>query len=82
MYFDLSIEISEPSKLISVPVVKYISNISEIDYEIENMLKTELIGVLPEEDLVFLTCGNDLPKGSDSYKGYKLLAQNIHKSLI
>mgnify|MGYP003322038364 CR=1 FL=1 len=47
-------------------------------YEIENMLKTELIGVLPEEDLVFLSCGNDLPKNSDSYKGYKLLAQNIH----
>ncbi len=46
-------------------------------YEIENMLKTGLIGVLPEEDLVFLSCGNDLPKNSDSYKGYKILAQNI-----
>ncbi|MBQ9513956.1 MAG: septum site-determining protein MinD [Clostridia bacterium] len=43
----------------------------------ENILKTELIGVLPEEDDVFLSCGYCLPKKSQSYKAYKLLAGNI-----
>ena len=48
--------------------------------DIENLLKTELIGVLPEEDVVFLSSGFLLPKKSDSFKAYKILANNICKS--
>ncbi|MCQ2387014.1 MAG: septum site-determining protein MinD [Clostridia bacterium] len=47
--------------------------------EIESLLKTELVGVIPEEDCVFLTGGYPLFKNSDSYKAYKILAQNVHK---
>lgn len=43
----------------------------------ENILKTDLIGVLPEEDDVFLSSGYYLPKKSQSYKAYKMLASNI-----
>ena len=45
--------------------------------DIENMLKTKLIGVLPDEDEVLLSCGYGLSKGSDSYKAYKMLAKNV-----
>lgn len=47
--------------------------------EIESLLKTNLVGVLPEEDAVFLSCGYGLPKKSDSIKAYKILANNVHK---
>lgn len=47
--------------------------------DIENLLKTDLVGVLPEEDIVFLSCGYNLPKSSDSKKAYKILANNLHK---
>lgn len=49
-------------------------------FDIENLLKTELVGVLPEEDAVFLSCGFTLPKMSDSKKAYKILANNLHKN--
>ncbi len=45
--------------------------------DIESLLNTELIGVLPEEDEVFLSSGQNLPKKCDSFKAYKLLAENI-----
>ncbi len=48
--------------------------------DIQKLLKTELIGVLPEEDVVFLSSGYGLPSKSDSAKAYKLLAQNLHKN--
>lgn len=48
--------------------------------DIEGLLKTDLIGVIPEEDAVFLS-GGALPKNSDSYKAYKMLALNIHKNV-
>ena len=51
--------------------------INQVD--LSGMLKTKLIGVLPEEDQVFLSSGYLLPKFSDSYKSYKLIADNIHK---
>ncbi len=41
------------------------------------ILKTELLGILPEEDAVFLSIGYGLPKRSDSFKAYKTLANNI-----
>ena len=47
--------------------------------EIQALLRTELVGVLPEEDTVFLSIGYGLPLHSDSKKAYKILANNIHK---
>ncbi len=47
--------------------------------DVQELLKTELIGVLPEEDTVFLSSGYNLPNRSDSFKAYKLLADNVHK---
>lgn len=44
--------------------------------DIKDLLKTDLIGVLPEEDVVFLNCGS-LPKKSDSFKAYKMICQNV-----
>lgn len=44
------------------------------------LLKTELIGVLPEEDAVFLSCGVGIPKHSASGKAYRIFAQNVHKN--
>ena len=50
-------------------------------FDIQAILKTELIGVLPEEDSVFLSSGYKLPFRSDSAKAYKLLANNVHKNI-
>lgn len=47
--------------------------------DIEELLKTDLIGVIPEEDAIFLSNAN-LPKSSDSFKAYKMLASNVHKN--
>ena len=47
--------------------------------ELSSMLKTDLIGVLPEEDQVFLSSGYLLPKYSESYKSYKMIADFLHK---
>lgn len=49
--------------------------------DIESVLKTPLIGVLPEEDEVFLYCGYSLPKRAESYRAYKILANNIKKNV-
>ena len=46
--------------------------------DIEGLLKTDLIGVIPEEDAVFLS-GAYLPKTSDAFKAYKMLALKVHK---
>jgi len=46
--------------------------------DISRLLKTEVIGVLPEEDIVFLK-NSDMPKNTESFRAYKLLAQNVHK---
>lgn len=47
--------------------------------DIEELIKTDLLGVIPEEDAVFLS-NTYLPKTSDSYKAYKMLAANVHKN--
>lgn len=47
--------------------------------DIQALLKTELIGVMPEEDTVFLSSGYKLPSRSDSFRAYKMLADNIVK---
>jgi len=46
--------------------------------DIESMLKIPLIGVVPEEDNVFLSSGYRLPKDSESWKSYSVLAGNLH----
>ncbi len=46
--------------------------------DIQSLLKADLLGVLPEEDEVFLSAGDVLPKKSDSLKAFKLIAQNVH----
>ena len=45
--------------------------------DIQDLLKTQLVGVLPEEDAVFLCSGYTLPKKSESFKAYKMIANNI-----
>lgn len=47
--------------------------------DIEALLKIQLVGVLPEEDEVFLSSGYSLPKNSESFKAYKVLASNLIK---
>ncbi len=49
-------------------------------YDIEDLLKIDLMGVLPEEDNVFLSIGYKLSKYTESYKCYKILAKNIHNN--
>ena len=46
--------------------------------DVQELLKTELVGVLPEEDAVFLFSGYRLPSRTESYKAYKMLANNVH----
>lgn len=48
--------------------------------DIQSILKTELVGVLPEEDEVFLSCGYNLSKSSLSHSAYKVLANNVVKN--
>jgi len=48
--------------------------------DVSSLLRTELIGVLPEEDAVFLYGGYaSFPKKSESKKAYKILAHNVVK---
>lgn len=47
--------------------------------EIKNFLSIDLVGVLPEEDSMFLCSGGKLPKRVDSYKAFKTLAENVEK---
>ena len=48
--------------------------------DVQKLLKTNLLGVLPEEDAVFLSTGYALPRRSDSFRAYKILANNIYKN--
>ncbi len=45
--------------------------------DIESLLKTQVIGVLPEEDDVFLSSGYRLNNKTQSFKAYRVLAENI-----
>ncbi len=45
--------------------------------DIEDILKINLLGVLPEEDVIFLFSGYPLPKKSESHKAYKIIANNL-----
>lgn len=46
--------------------------------DVQKILKTKIIAVLPEEDVVFLSSGYGLPKKSQSYKAYNVFAENLH----
>ncbi len=48
--------------------------------DIQALLKIELVGVLPDEDSVFLSSGYRLPFGSESSRAFKILANNVHKN--
>ncbi len=48
-------------------------------YDLSALLRTELLGVLPEEDVVFTVGAGKLPKSSDSRKAYKVLTENLRK---
>lgn len=48
--------------------------------DIQALLKLELIGVLPDEDSVFLSSAYKLPFVSESSKAFKILATNVHKN--
>ena len=45
--------------------------------DIKEILKIPVIGVLPEEDSVFLSVGKELYKKCESYKAYKVMCKNI-----
>ena len=47
--------------------------------DITGLLKTELIGVIPDNDIVFLSAGYELPKNSEPQRAFKILAVNVHK---
>ena len=47
--------------------------------EIENVLKVELIGCVPDSDKMFLNIGGALPQNCQAYKSIKLLCNNILK---
>lgn len=48
--------------------------------DVRNVLKTELVGVLPEEDEVFLSSGYGISRSAESFKAYKYLAENVCKN--
>ncbi len=47
--------------------------------EIEGILKTELVGILPDSDIILLNKGGALPINSSIYKAFKILSKNIEK---
>ena len=47
--------------------------------DVSKILNIELLGVVPEEDSVFLSVGGCLPKTGGAYKSYKLIADNLMK---
>ena len=47
---------------------------------VESVLKTKVIGVVPESDEVLLSSGEGLPSRSRAGKAFKILANNIDKN--
>ncbi len=47
--------------------------------KIEDILKTEVIGVIPEDDFVLLRNAGELPPESEANKAFKMLAVNVEK---
>ncbi len=46
--------------------------------DIEQMLKTKLIGIIPDDDEIFLNLSNQ--KSARAVKAFKILANNVHKN--
>lgn len=45
--------------------------------DVQGLLKIDLLGIIPEEDEIFLSLGGKLNKKADCYKAYKILADNV-----
>lgn len=45
--------------------------------EIEDTLKCKLLGVIPDDDFVFLCSAGEIPPEAQSYKAFKILANNL-----
>ena len=45
--------------------------------DVQGLLKIDLLGIIPEEDEIFLSIGGKLNKKADCYKAYKILADNV-----
>ncbi len=45
--------------------------------DVQGLLKIDLLGIIPEEDEIFLSLGGKLSKKADCYKAYKILADNV-----
>lgn len=45
--------------------------------DVQALLNVDLLGVIPEEDEIFLSMGKTLCKKTESYKAYKILAENV-----
>ena len=48
--------------------------------DVKDFLSINLVGVIPEEDYMFLSCGGKIPKLTDSYKAFKVLAENVENN--
>ena len=47
-------------------------------FSVERLLKTEIVGIIPEEDEVFLSCGYEIPSRSRAGKAMKMLTENVN----
>lgn len=45
--------------------------------DVQELLKVDLLGIIPEEDEIFLSLCGRLNKKTDCYKAYKTLAENV-----
>ena len=54
-----------------------IDKLTPTPLEIEGVLKTKLIGCIPDSDQAFLSLGGNLPTNSNIYKAIKRLSKNI-----
>lgn len=57
-----------------------LDNLSLDVFAVENVLKTKVIGVIPESDEVLLSSGEGLPSRTSASKAFKILANNIDKN--
>lgn len=48
--------------------------------DIKDFLSVKLVGVIPEEDYLFLNSSGKIPKHTDSYRAFKTLAENVDKN--
>ena len=65
------------AKLINADLtIKEFNEIQSEAKKLESILKTELVGTIPDSDNILLNKGGSLPSNSTAQKAYKLLAKN------